>query len=308
MKKAAKILLSAPTVFLIVNLIVTLFVKGKREVETNTVYVLVLVAIWLLYALGTALDKEEKPKKHLGDIVVGVYVVLLGLEYLTRISDSLNKTLFPCLEDVAQVFVRDGTFMLENIGSSMKILLTGYGIALILGNLLGLIIGYNERLRSGLFPVAKVISPIPPMVYTPYLIALLPSFNMASIAVIAFGLFWPNFMNMIIRVESMEKKIIDSAKTLNAGTFTMLFKIILPYSMPAIIKGIRVQFSITFMILVMAEMIGANSGLGFYVKKFSDYIDFTRVFAGIILIGLVITVFNLLLQKLEDATIKWRPV
>lgn len=308
MKKARKIFVSVPTLFFIINLLATLLIEGKREVETNTVYVIVLVAIWFIYALKIILLKEEKEKKYPGDIIAGVYIVLLILEYLTRIQDILNKTLFPCLEDVAQVFARDWQMMLENIGSSMKILLIGYGIALVLGNFLGLVIGYNERLRACLFPVAKVISPIPPMVYTPYLIGLLPNFNMASIAVIAFGLFWPNFMNMIIRVESIEKKIIDSAKTLNAGTFTMLFKIILPYSMPAIIKGIRVQFSITFMILVMAEMIGAKSGLGFYVKKFSDYIDFTRVFAGIILIGFVITVVNVLLQKIEDSTIKWRLV
>ena len=62
------------------------------------------------------------------------------------------------------------------------------------------------------------------------------------------------------------------------------------------------------MILIMAEMIGAKSGLGFYVKKFSDYIDFTRVFAGIILIGFVIAAANALLQRLENRLIKWKPV
>lgn len=308
MKKAKKIILSLPTLLLLLNLYATLFVEGKREVETNTAYIIVLIGIWLIYVLKIILKKENKQKKYPGDIITGVYALMLILEILTRITDSINKTLFPCLEDVAQVFVKDWQMMLINIGSSMKILLIGYSIALVLGNLLGLIVGYNERLRQAFFPVAKVISPIPAMVYTPYLIALLPSFNMASISVIAFGLFWPNFMNMIIRVESMEKKIIDSAKTLNANTFTMMFRIILPYSIPSIINGIKVQFSMTFMILVMAEMIGAKTGLGFYVKKFSDYIDFARVFAGIILIGIVILVVNVLLQKLEDTVVKWKPV
>lgn len=307
MNRIVKILLSVPTVLFLANLLITTLVEGKREVESNTVYIAVLVGIWLLY-IGRNLYTKNIVKKSFNDIITVIYIVFLAIELSTRVFDSLNKTLFPAMEDVAFIFAKDYQMMLLNILSSLEILVIGYGIALVLGNFLGLIIGYNDRLRELFFPIAKVVSPIPPMVYTPYLIAILPNFNMASISVIAFGLFWPIFMNMIIRIEGMEKRILDSARTLNVDTPTMLFKIILPYSLPGIIKSIRVQFSVTFMILVMAEMIGAKSGLGFYVKKFSDYIDFTRVFAGIILIGFVIAVANSFLQKLENRLIKWKPV
>lgn len=307
MKKFLRIFISIPTILFLVNLLITLLIPGKRDVESKTVYVIVLTGIWILYA-ARSLYTKNTGKKSFNDIITVIFSVLLVIELFTRVFDSLNKTLFPAMEDVAQVFVRDWQMMLLNILSSLQILIIGYGIALVVGNFLGLIIGYNDRLRELFFPIAKVVSPIPPMVYTPYLIAILPNFNMASIAVIAFGLFWPIFMNMIIRIEGMEKRILDSARTLNADTPTMLFKIILPYSLPGIIKSIRVQFSVTFMILIMAEMIGAKSGLGFYVKKFSDYIDFTRVFAGIILIGFVIAAANALLQRLENRLIKWKPV
>ena len=179
---------------------------------------------------------------------------------------------------------------------------------MVLGNVLGLFVGWNERLRKDFYPVAKVFSPIPPMIYTPYLIALLPTFRSASIAVIAFGLFWPTFMNMIIRVGSMDRRIIYSAKVMGVSTYTMLLKVVLPYSVPAIVGGLRVQLSTTFMVLVMAEMIGAQSGLGFFIKKYSDYADYTRVVAGIIFIGIIITLLNGLISVIEKKVVKWKTV
>ena len=230
MKKFLRIFISIPTILFLVNLLITLLIPGKRDVESKTVYVIVLTGIWILYA-ARSLYTKNTGKKSFNDIITVIFSVLLVIELFTRVFDSLNKTLFPAMEDVAQVFVRDWQMTLLNILSSLQILIIGYGIALVVGNFLGLIIGYNDRLRELFFPIAKVVSPIPPMVYTPYLIAILPNFNMASIAVIAFGLFWPIFMNMIIRIEGMEKRILDSARTLNADTPTMLFKIILPYSL-----------------------------------------------------------------------------
>jgi NitT/TauT family transport system permease protein len=85
----------------------------------------------------------------------------------------------------------------------------------------------------------------------------------------------------------------------------MLLKVLLPYSIHGIISSLRVQLSSKFMLLVRAEMICAQSGLGFYIKKYSDYADYTRVAAGIIFIALVITGLNILISKAEKKLIKW---
>ncbi|SET11281.1 ABC transporter permease [[Clostridium] polysaccharolyticum] len=299
-------LVSFPTLLFLVNLFLTVFVRGTYQPKNRTIYILVLVLIWIGLLLATIRGKGKERSPY--DICSAIYLFLLVWEIFARITLSWNQTLFPCIEDVCAVFITDWSDMLEGVFSSMKILLIGYGIALGFGNFLGLIVGYNERLSKDFIPISKVISSIPPIVYTPYLIALLPSFNSASISVMAFALFWPTFLGMITWVQNIESKILDSARTLNVGIFTMLFKIILPYTVPAIINSIRIRFSMSFMILIMAEMIGAQSGLGYYVKKFSDYIDFARVLAGIILIGLVITLANFLLGKLEKTAVKWEKV
>lgn len=299
-----KNLVSIVTLLFILLLFIILH-PGKRTVEDSKVFILVTAGIWIYY-LAQSLRKIEK--KNVKDIIYAVYLILILWELVTRVYDILPKILFPSPGDVFDVFVIERKLMISGLFSSLYLLFTGFSIALLFGNFLGLFVGWNDRLRRDFFPVAKVLSPIPPMIYTPYLIALMPTFKSASIAVIAFGLFWPTFMNMINRVGSMDRRIIDSAKVMNVNTTTMLLKVILPYSIPGIVGGLRVQLSTTFMVLVMAEMIGAQSGLGFFVKKYSDYADYTRVVAGIIFIGVVITALNGLLTIVEKKTVKWKMV
>jgi NitT/TauT family transport system permease protein len=284
---------------------VIIFIPGKRESESPVILIVVVSAIWLFYIYQATRYKE---KKNVKDITYGVYFIFIIWELATRIYDIVPQVLFPSPENVFNVFYIERELMLSGLFSSLKLLFVGFSLALVLGNLLGLFVGWNERLRKDFYPVAKVFSPIPPMIYTPYLIALLPTFSSASIAVIAFGLFWPTFMNMINRVGSMDRRIIDSAKVMNVNTRTMLLKVILPYSIPGIVGGLRVQLSTTFMVLVMAEMIGAQSGLGFFIKKYSDYADYTRVAAGIIFVGIVITILNELITIIEKKTVKWKTV
>ncbi len=289
--------------FAILN--VLLFIHGKRETESPLLFIIVITTVWLYYVYQTAFYSD---KKHVNDITYAIFVLLIIWELVTRIFDLVPKVLFPSPEDVFYVFIDEYEIMLLGLFNSLFLLFVGFTIALVLGNVLGLFVGWNERLRKDFYPVAKVFSPIPPMIYTPYLIALLPTFKSASIAVIAFGLFWPTFMNMIIRVGSMDRRIIDSAKVMGVSTYTMLLKVVLPYSVPAIVGGLRVQLSTTFMVLVMAEMIGARSGLGFFIKKYSDYADYTRVVAGIIFIGIIITLLNGLISVIEKKVVKWKTV
>ena len=288
-------LFAAATIFLS-------FVPGQITTLDNNVYVLAMVLIWAYFIARTISRKGENHP----DIAILVYGTFILWEVLFRIKNIGNPTLEPPLENVFQVFWNDRGLILEGIGHSLMILAAGFTIALVLGNVLGLIVGWHQRLSDDFTPVAKVLSPIPPMVYTPYLIALMPGFTSASIAVIGFGMFWPTFLGMINRVKSMNGRIIDSAKAMDVSTLTMLFRIILPYNIPSIIASVKIQLSTIFMILIMAEMIGATSGMGFFIKKYSDYADYTRTLAGIFVVGIVITLLNVLADAAEKKLIRWK--
>jgi len=280
------------------------FVPGKVQTPENWVYLLVMSLIWVSYTVKTIIKKGENHP----DIALVVYSLFILWDVTFRILGHGNPVLEPAMENVFQVFWNDRTFILEGIGHSLMILFSGFSIALILGNVLGMFVGWYKRLNDDFTPIAKVLSPIPPMVYTPYLIALMPNFTSASIAVIGIGMFWPTFLGMINRVNSMNERILDSAKAMNVTTFTMLFKIILPYSIPSIVGSLKIQLSTIFMILIMVEMIGATSGLGYFIKKYSDYADYTRALAGIFVVGIVITILNVLAEQAEKKFIKWKAV
>ena len=291
------------TLFAVLTVVLS-FVPGQIQTSEKGVYLAAMGVIWAYFVIKTILKKGENNP----DIALMILSAFSLWELLFRIKNVGNPVFTPPLENVFQVFWNDRQLILQGIGHSLFILAAGFSIALILGNILGMIVGWFKRLNDDFTPIAKVLSPIPPMVYTPYLIALLPNFTSASIAVIGFGMFWPTFLGMINRVNAMNQRIIDSAKVLNVNTFTMLFNIILPYSIPSIVGTLKIQLSTIFMVLIMAEMIGATSGLGFFIKKYSDYADYTRVLAGIIIVGIVITILNALADLAEKKLIRWKAV
>lgn len=291
------------TTLLYICLIAITFIPGKRQAQSPGMFIFALSLIWLFYLYQAI---KSGGKKYIYDISLAAFIFFIAWEFATRIFNSIPKVLFPAPANVFYTFYLDYKFMLRGMVSSLILLCIGFAAAQVAGNLLGLFVGYNPRLRESLLPAARIISPIPPMIYAPYLIAIMPSFAAASITVLALGIFWPTFMNMITRVVSADRRILDSAKAMNVSTWSMLLKVLLPYSIPGIISSLRVQLSTTFMLLVMAEMIGAQSGLGFYIKKYSDYADYTRVAAGIIFIALVITGINFLISKAEKKLIKWK--
>lgn len=136
--------------------------------------------------------------------------------------------------------------------------------------------GLSDRLSGTIMPIVKVIIPIPPIIYSPYAVALLPSFRAASIFVVTMTIFWSIFMSMVLSVRQIDRKIMDSARTLNVSKASMIVHILLPYSLPGILNSVTVSVSTSFLVLTAAEMIGATSGLGWYIKYHSDFATFRR--------------------------------
>lgn len=299
MKKA---ICALPTV-LWICLLLLIAAPGKRTAGPCTVLVLVcclLEGVWI----RSCLYKEDPTAAH--DILSLMFAALMIWELATTKLDAAHQILVPQPEAVFQVFYTQRKLMITGIFSSLELLGLGMLIGLALGVGLGMAAGWIPRLKGMFFPIARVISPIPPIIYTPYVVALMPTFRSASVVVVVLGIFWPTFMNTVLRVTGMEEKLLDSARALCPNTRTMIRKILFPYVWPGIIRNLRVMLSTSFLILTMAEMMGASSGMGYFIKNYSDYANYTNVAAGIILVGVVISVLNLGISFLERTLIKWR--
>lgn len=299
-----KKILSLPNLFYVI-LLICILTPGRRSVDSPVVYICVVTMIELIYIYYLVRNNHYRKGKNIASILFGFFLIW---QVLTTELNLVNEVLFPSPENVFYVFISQGPLIVRGIITSLTLLGVGFALAMFLGVSLGLIVGWVPVLREAVYPITEVISPIPPVVYTPYVIALLPTFSSASVFVIFLGIFWPTFMNMVNSVSSMDKVIIDSAKAMNVSTPTMLFKVILPYALPSIMSGLSVSVSFSFMILTAAEMIGATSGLGFFVQKYSAYSDFTKVLTGIIVIGIVVTVLNRFIEFLTRKVVKWKAV
>ncbi len=218
----------------------------------------------------------------------------------------LKESLFPPPGKVLYQLIADKDKILVNILSSLGIIIQGYLLAAVVSIPMGLFIGWSARLGTAATYISKFLSAIPPIVYIPYGIALLPTFKSVSVFVIFLAAFWPILAGTMSGVLNVDKKMIDSAKVLNVNRFTMLFSVILPAALPQIFIGCNQGLTVSFILLTSAEMIGASDGLGYYVKNYSDFGDYTRAIAGILVIGIVVVAISFLFNKLQQYLLRWK--
>jgi NitT/TauT family transport system permease protein len=257
-------------------------------------------------AVRLLIAKNAVARAAAGDTVSVLFVFLFLWHFLTAKLGVLDKTLFPQPELILGLFIRELPDMISGLWGSLTLLFSGFGLALAAAIPLGLLTGWHRRLFHAANPFAKALGPVPPIVYIPYAIALLPTFRAASIFVIFTGAFWPVFINSVNGVFSIPSGLTDTARSLDLRGWELFRKVILPGSMPSICAGASLALLFSFVLLTAAELIGATSGVGWYVKNFSDFGDYQRVRAGVIFISLIVAAITWCTERLERYLLRWR--
>lgn len=264
------------------------------------VYLAVMLMIELYFIIGYIILKQRRC--HDISSILLAFFVIWG--YTTK-TGTAHKILMPPMENVFYVFYSHWQEILTGLASSMYLIVWGFSFALVSAVILGIVIGWIARLRQAILPIVRIISPIPALAYTTYVVAAMPNFRTASIVVIFLGVFWPTFSLVINTVGNMDKKIIDSARILNINTPTMLKYIVFPYVLPSVLRNLSSTLATAFMCLTGAELIGASTGVGFFIRKYSDYANYTNVLAGIIFMGVAVTSLNVIVRAVQKKFITW---
>jgi len=163
--------------------------KTDQEVESPIAYLAVNCILQKFYFLV----KYIKDRRKSAIDIAFITFLFLGIWESAYKLGFTHPVLVPAPENVFYVFIEQKELMLAGVVSSLVLLAWGVGLAVILGVFLGLFTGWIPRLREAVVPIANVISPIPPLVYTPYVVAVMPTFKIASIFVIFSAVFWPTF-------------------------------------------------------------------------------------------------------------------
>lgn len=243
-------------------------------------------------------------KEHLGILLIAV-VIMGGYYLLTDVFHVLNPFLFYSLKDLPPLFAQYAGTLFQGFISSMSLFVFSYIMAVVLGILLGIYLGLNGKVRKNITPYIYGFSAIPVTLLTPYAINILPTFKAASMFIIFLGCFWLILSTTQGAVITIDKRYLETAETLEISGLEKIFKIILPAASPGILTGCTIALKFAFMLLAVAEMFGANSGMGYFIQYYSDFGRFDLVAVGFFFMAVVLVVIMYLFDILKARILKW---
>lgn len=303
-KRFARIAMIALAHVLFATLVVMVLLPGKRTTPTVVPFLVTILLVEAFYLWS--LLRAGSNRTASSWVVIIAWAFFLIWELFSTQLGTANPVLFPAPEAVFNVFPTQWPTLLENLLASLQLLGMGALTAIIAGLVLGAIAGWLPGVRSVFAPIARVLAPIPSVVFAPYIILLMPTFRVASATIIFLGIFWPMFLNTIIRVTSMDKRIVEGARMLELSSFEMVKDVILPYLLPGVMNGLNGQLTAAITMLTFAEMLGAKSGLGYYIINYTNFANYVNVIAGIIMVAIMVTVLNWLINVLRRRAVRWR--
>jgi len=201
--------------------------------------------------------------------------------------------------------VRDQSIWLP-IGATGLRMLLGWALASLFGVVIGAAIGSSRLARDLLEPTLEFVRPLPASAVIPVAILFLGLSNTMSLAVIAFGAIWPVLLASVHGFSSVQPELRQVSDVLGFKRGAFIWKIALPSALPDIVAGLRVSLAISLILAVVTEMQASLSGLGwdiFYAQRVYRSAD---LYAGLIVLGALGFMGNLLLMQIERRALRWR--
>lgn len=195
--------------------------------------------------------------------------------------------------------------MLSDAASSLYRVLAGFAIGAGLALPLGLLMGADKRVYALFDPLVQFLRPIPPIAYIPLSILWFGLGNPPALFLISIGAFFPVLLNTIAGVRQVDSIYIRAARNLGAGSFTLFRRVILPAATPYILAGARIGLGTAFIVVIVAEMIAVNSGLGYRILEAREYLWSDKVIAGMITIGIIGLALDLMMTRLSNYLLRW---
>lgn len=198
------------------------------------------------------------------------------------------------------------TTMWENIWASLQRFGLGFLIAFAIGVPVGLIIGFSRTAEIFLKPIVEIFRPIPPIVWVPIFFVIF-SFVWGPVLAITIGAVFPIITSVSFGVKSVDPIYYDAAKTQGASRFQIFTKIVVPFTLPYMMTGIRIGLGVAWMCIVAAEMIMAiGGGIGFYIQFYAFNGPFEKAYAGIIILAILGLSTVSLAEYIENYILKSR--
>jgi NitT/TauT family transport system permease protein len=182
----------------------------------------------------------------------------------------------------------------------------GFFAALLVAIPLGIVMGWFRKFEEIADPLVQACRNCSVLALYPIFILLFGIGEKAKISIIMWGTVWVVLLNTIVGVKNVDRILVKAAKSMGIDDFELLFKVLLPAALPYIITGVRLGAASSILVLIAAEMVGANAGLGFMIFYYEARYAVPEMYGGIIILSVIGVSLNTLLFHLEKKFTVWR--
>ncbi len=261
-----------------------------RRIGTSTVVIVVLLAVW-------------QGASMLGYVKVQILPPPSAV-FLKFIESIKPQEAFDASKMNYLQWLVSGELIHDSI-SSMGRVLVGFLIGGGLGLILGLAMGASNLVFKLMNPLVQILRPIPPIAYIPLSILWFGLGNPPAYFLIALGAFFPVLINTIAGVRNVDSIYIRAAQNLGASRMTMFLRVIIPAAMPYILTGVKVGLGVAFIVVIVAEMIAVNNGLGYRITEAREFFWSDKIIVGMFTIGVLGLILDIMVSKLNNHLLRW---
>ncbi len=240
----------------------------------------------------------QTPIPRSARILLGVagVAVFFGAWELVVALQLVNPVLLPApttvLSSLIDLFA--STDYLQDIGTSLYRISVSFVAAGLVAIPLGVLMGSFAIVAAALNPIVSAARYLPAPSFIPVLLMLLGATDAEKITLLFLGVIW-FLVTMIMDVtKSVPRELIDTARTLGAGRWQILFTVVIPASLPGIVTAMRQMLAVSWTYLVIAEIVAADGGIGAMMMRAQRYVHIDLVMAGIVTIGVLGVISDML--------------
>ncbi len=234
--------------------------------------------------------------------------LLLGIWELSARLGMIDTRFFPAPITILHTLISllDSGVLWIHSWASLQRLFWGFILGGIPALVLGIIMGLSRPVRAAIDPLIAATYPIPKSAILPLILLIFGLGEASKIVMVAIGMFYPICINAVAGVLEINKIYLDVGKNFQASRWQMFRTIALPGALPFIMSGIKLGVGMGLILIAIAEMIGAKSGLGYMIWNAWEILSVDTMYVGLIMIAVIGYLFSLILNELEHWIIPWK--
>ncbi|MGC4025577.1 MAG: ABC transporter permease subunit [Mesorhizobium sp.] len=288
----------------------TFFIPDVTPYGSRTLFSAILAIIGAGFALAAiSFERLGPARKFLawyGPWFVALGVWLAAWELITAKLGWLPKPFFAPPHALFHVYVTDWERLAICIAYTARLWSLGFFSGIAVGFVLGVALGWSKTFSYWGMPILKLIGPVPASAWIPATFFLFPTTFQASIFIVALASGIPVAILTASGVNQVSRSYYDVARTLGADSAFLIRRVAIPAALPNVFVGLFMGLYYSFAILVVAEMLGAKYGLGWYLQFQTAYSAYANVYAALIIMALICSGLVKLLFVVRDRLLGWQ--